>query len=306
MRAVQRKKVVSSELTARTDNRYCESINAAMVSSILDAVLRVNGNGTIIAANPATTKLFGYCHKTLVGSSLTQLLPEEELSLEGGIIEIRGNQALCVVDVEHVVKTKRQNGSELTVQFSITELPMRNEKQFVVVIADITQRIEYEHKLEQLAMYDSLTNCANRNLLWKRADVAIARSHRYRQGFSLIYLDLNNFKPVNDKYGHQVGDKVLRIIAKRLQSIVRAEDLCARVGGDEFVILFDTLVEESVALQKVNSELAIPIEIDGYQISVSAAVGCANFPQDGDSLDELINCADKRMYDHKYTAKMAE
>lgn len=306
MRATQRNRAASTVQKDSSDNKHHDSINAAMVSSILDAVLRVNENGTIIAANPATTKIFGYCHKALIGCSLTMLLPENELSLEGGVIEFRGNQLLCVVDAEHVVETTHKNGSSLTVQFAITELPMCQEKQFVVVIADITARIAYEHKLEKLAMYDSLTDCANRNLLWKRADAAISRAKRYRNGFSIAYLDLNNFKPVNDTYGHQVGDKVLQTVAKRLQSIIRTEDICARVGGDEFVILFDQTIELSYILRKLNSELHIPIQVCGSNIAMTAAIGCANFPEDGDTLDELINCADKRMYDHKFTAKAVE
>lgn len=306
MRAVQRTKAANVALTTRVDTKQQESINAATLSSILDAVLRVNGNGTIIAANPATTKIFGHCHLSLIGCPLTMLLPEDELSLDGGIVEIRGNQTLFVVDAEHVVTTHKKNGKELNVQFSITELSLFSEKQFVVVIADISERIAYEAKLEQLAMYDSLTNCANRNLLWKRADAAIARAGRYRQGFSVAYLDINDFKPVNDKFGHQTGDLVLQAIAKRLLSIVRAEDLCARVGGDEFVILFDTLVDESLVLQKLNAELNIPIHIGTHQITLSAAIGCADYPQDGNTLDELLNTADKRMYDHKFTAKVID
>lgn len=306
MRAIQRHTEIKDVLPQHTDDKHLDSMSAAMLSSILDAVLRVNSNGTIIAANPATTRIFGYCHKALVGCSLNLLIPEQEICLDGGVIEIRGNHLLCVVDADHVVRTQRKTGSELTIQFSITELSMCKEKQFVVVITDITQRIAYERKLEKLAMYDSLTNCANRNLLWKRAETAIARASRYKQNFSITYLDLNNFKPVNDNFGHQVGDQVLQAIAKRLQSIIRAEDLCARIGGDEFVILFDTQVDEALILQKLNIELSIPIDINDHSICLSAAIGCSHFPQDGENLDALLNCADKRMYDHKSTVKLLE
>ena len=163
---------------------------------------------------------------------------------------------------------------------------------------DVVLRVRHQ------AQHDALTSLPNRILFLDRLDTALERATRHNESFALLYIDIDGFKPVNDTYGHQVGDELLKAIALRLRGKVRQEDTVARLGGDEFAIVLEGVVDPQGAAQRlcesIGSEIRRPYELmtpTGPQIiEVGASIGLAMFPPNGDSREQLIRAADEAMY----------
>jgi len=177
--------------------------------------------------------------------------------------------------------------------------------QRVVGLADhAATAIEKARLLEQVhhqALHDSLTGLPNERLLRDRVDRALAHNRRSGVPFSLLFCDLDGFKPVNDLLGHETGDAVLCAVADRLRSVLREEDTVSRLGGDEFVLLLrgsDAAASEAVAT-KIRTALAVPVAVDGHRLVVNASIGVAEAPRDGDSYEVLLGHADRAMYEAK-------
>lgn len=181
-----------------------------------------------------------------------------------------------------------------------------------LMLAAYRQHLRAQHSqrqnirlLEDMADTDALTGLPNRRAL----DAALQRWHRQGNAaahYGVLFLDIDNFKPVNDRFGHATGDLVLRLSADRLRSVVRPDDLLVRLGGDEFVILLKSeLSSKQLALlwQRLQSAIETPIRMDGHEILLGVSIGIAYSPQDGNSIDALIKSADARMYEHKQEKK---
>jgi diguanylate cyclase (GGDEF)-like protein len=157
-------------------------------------------------------------------------------------------------------------------------------------------------KLRDLANHDELTGLPNRSLLYDRLSLAITQSHRHASHLALLFLDLDDFKRVNDSFGHGSGDRLLVELAGRVRSSVRAGDTVARFGGDEFVVLLDGVSgapdAERVAA-KVLGAVQAAYRLDGREVSLAASIGVSVYPRDGTSSDELLRSADAAMYCEK-------
>ena len=167
-------------------------------------------------------------------------------------------------------------------------------------IATAIERKQAEEKLKFLSLYDYLTKLPNRVLFYDRMKQEIAYARRERKKFSLMFLDLDNFKEVNDKFGHDIGDQVLQGVAKRFRKLLRKTDTICRLGGDEFIILLPRLAqprENTVDVaRKIFSSLSEPFLIKGSQINITTSIGIALYPDDGEKGEILIKSADKAMY----------
>jgi len=167
-------------------------------------------------------------------------------------------------------------------------------------IATAIERKQAEEKLKFLSLYDYLTKLPNRVLFYDRMKQEIAYARRERKKFSLMFLDLDNFKEVNDKFGHDIGDQVLQGVAKRFRKLLRKTDTICRLGGDEFIILLPRLAqprENTVDVaRKIFSSLSEPFPIKGNQINITTSIGIALYPDDGEKGEILIKSADKAMY----------
>lgn len=177
----------------------------------------------------------------------------------------------------------------------------------LIVFNDLTERRAYERELARVANYDTLTNLPNRRLLTDRMDQIIARTRRKSRMLAVCYVDLDEFKPVNDLHGHATGDKVLIEAARRMSEAVRVEDTAARLGGDEFVLLLVDLEQDSECeqvLARVTASLTRPFLLN-EQVSVvlSASIGVALFPSGGKTPDELMRNADQAMYAAKQAGR---
>lgn len=169
----------------------------------------------------------------------------------------------------------------------------------------IFSRLELENQLreknqllEYMSYHDALTNLPNRRLLEEFAEKMLTLAKRENKPLSILFMDLDRFKPINDVYGHQMGDEVLKLVAKRLEKFARSSDTISRYGGDEFVILaYDCSKQDATALaERLVKAIEEPMKIDQLTLQLSASVGIATFPEDGGELTKLIRLADERLY----------
>ncbi len=197
---------------------------------------------------------------------------------------------------------RRKDGStypvEARLQLSIEDVPP-----IVVVIAqDITERSEWEEKLIYQANFDQLTGMYNRYYMQSHMDSAFIRARRHRQKLALLFIDIDNFKHINDTLGHFTGDTILQQTARRIQSLLRESDTPARTGGDEFAILLEDLTENShaeVVARKLLDILKQPFMHEEQEIYATVSIGISIYPDDGESLDQLMKYADMAMYQVK-------
>ncbi len=177
-----------------------------------------------------------------------------------------------------------------------------------------TQAVDSERRRNELkALHDPLTGLPNRQMFESRVGQCLARARRQQSAFAVLFIDLDNFKTINDNYGHLVGDEVLQAVAARLTDQVRTEDTAARFGGDEFVVLSEDVPDKDgvrVAAERILARIAEPIlvevrQTDTIQIRVTASLGISLWPEDGDTLAELVKRADDAMYNVKSSGKAA-
>lgn len=181
-----------------------------------------------------------------------------------------------------------------------------SEVNSIVVNLELQEEVS-EHKvtkkkLQEMALYDHLTKVANRHLFKQSAEACLERVKLHNRSMALLYVDLNNFKYINDHYGHSVGDQLLIKTAELIRAQIRSSDLVARIGGDEFVIIlenYDNIKMRMTIEREINESLNKEVLIDGHKILISASIGCASYPNDGDNIEELLNSADRNMYEQK-------
>jgi diguanylate cyclase (GGDEF)-like protein/PAS domain S-box-containing protein len=271
---------------------------AAIVESSYDAIIVKNLDGIITSWNAGAERIFGYRAEEIVGCSIFGLIPGDRLQEESKIMSLIKSGK----PVDHF-ETVRLGKDGRLIDVSVTISPMKDSVGNVMgaskVARDITQRKEAQERIEHLAHYDALTALPNRVLLADRIRVAIAHADRYSHRLALLFVDLDRFKLVNDSLGHEIGDKLLKIVAERMQSSVRQADTISRVGGDEFVVLLsqiDSLEDAAQVARKINVTLSQPHQIEGHELMVSASVGISIYPDNAKDASSLMRNADSSMY----------
>jgi diguanylate cyclase (GGDEF)-like protein/PAS domain S-box-containing protein len=196
----------------------------------------------------------------------------------------------------------RPDGGQIVEEVTIAPVPGPGGEpmRIVAVLRDVTERRRLQEKLERLAHYDSLTTLPNRTLFFDRLENAVARARRENRRFALLFIDLDGFKAVNDRFGHDAGDFLLFEIAKRLRSAIRDSDTAGRMGGDEFTVLLENIakVEDAAAVaDKIRVALVEPLAVPtGEKVTVGASIGIAVFPDDGADGESILKSADSAMY----------
>ncbi|MCU0935787.1 MAG: bacteriohemerythrin [Gammaproteobacteria bacterium] len=200
----------------------------------------------------------------------------------------------------------RLDGSVIEVEASGRRIRDHGHPVVVGMLADVTDRVRAERELHQLAFSDPLTGLPNRALLLDRVTQAIHHARRYGEGFALMLLDLDGFKDVNDRRGHDAGDTVLKVVAGRLLECVRESDTVARMGGDEFTVLLNRATQRAALERiaaKVVATVAEPVDLGDGSVRVGASVGLALCPAHGFTVDALLAAADGAMYASKERGK---
>lgn len=184
----------------------------------------------------------------------------------------------------------------------VKEIDRRN-----LIEAELEERVSRRTKqLSFLATHDALTSLPNRTLFTEQLNQSIKQSHRHNNVTAIFFMDLDGFKQVNDKYGHDAGDKVLVEISQRISEIVREEDLFARIGGDEFTLILNNLASQEAALpiaDKIISVVNRPVRCEDLEFNVGVSIGISFYPNDGEATDQLVTLADDAMYQAKHAGK---
>ncbi|MEF2145161.1 MAG: diguanylate cyclase [Desulfovibrionaceae bacterium] len=263
----------------------------------VEGIFQMSLDGTLYEANPALARIMGYeCSDTMVGQ--TGLFRNVQVHPE------KYDQYLKVLDEQGYVsnweyEARRKDGEIIWLSES-SRLVREGDKPLVEgVIEDVTDRKLCEIHLHRRANFDSLTNVPNRSLFFDRMGHFIESARRYHHKMAVIFIDLNNFKKVNDTAGHQAGDEVLAAVAERFRKRVRTADTLARIGGDEFGILLPAVDDARSAEKVVQGLLAAldePFDAAGGKHVVGATMGISIYPDDGVEPDELLRLADEAMY----------
>ena len=255
-------------------------------------------HGKIIYANTAEAEIHGYVPEEIIGMFARQLAPPSQRK------PFPPDTIRKIGLWERECMNIRKNGEEFPVRLS--SIAVRNTEGecigIVTACEDITSKKRAEERIQWLAYYDTLTGLPNRLTLLDRLRSSLAMAHRERRHIAILFLDLDNFKDVNDTLGHDLGDKLLREVAGRLVAEMRECDTVARLGGDEFVVVLNSMNGQesaSVAAQRILSIFSKPFIIEGRQLYSSASIGIAVYPDDGRDVENLLKCADAAMYHAK-------
>ena len=280
----------------------------AILDHMVDGMITMDAKGRIDAINPAACRMFGYSAEELVGQRVELLMPEAERPHHAGHVRrYLETQVPHVIGIGRDVSGRRKDGSIFPMSLAVSEILQDGEPLFIGLTRDITERKKAEAEIEQLAFYDSLTGLPNRRLLLDRLNQALAINRRNHRHGAVLFIDLDNFKALNDTLGHGMGDRVLVGVARRLQAALRSEDTIARWGGDEFVVVLHDLGQNAqvaglhaeAAAEKLLRVLGQPHQLDAHQHHSTPSIGIVIWGGDTSSSEDLLKHADNAMYQAK-------
>jgi diguanylate cyclase (GGDEF)-like protein/PAS domain S-box-containing protein len=275
-----------------------QALIATAMATVNESVVITDANNCILSVNPAFSVITGFSAAEAIGRRPNMLSSGKQDAAFYKTMWEALNEHGCW---QGEVVNKRKEGSLYTEWLSIVIVKDKagRVKNHVAVFSDITKRKQAEQLVLHQANYDPLTDLANRRMFLDQLDQAMSDTQRSNKSMALLYLDLDQFKPINDRFGHVQGDHVLKSVATRLKESVRKADLVARLGGDEFVVLLTHLACKQDALpvaQKIHQAIVAPIDIGSGQVSVGCSIGLAYYPDDAHFMDQLISLADTSMY----------
>ncbi|WFM70676.1 diguanylate cyclase [Halomonas sp. CKK8] len=278
----------------------------AALGAIGDAVLTIDLRGTVTYMNRVAETLTGWSQREAIGAPLSRVFPlvdgkTHRTAITPGRRAIEENRAVGLA-LDGVLV--RQDGSKLAIEDSAAPIHDREGRVTgaVIVFHDASQSQVMLERMAHLAQHDALTGLPNRALLTERLSRALGLARRHRHLVALLYLDLDAFKPINDSFGHAVGDSLLQAVASRVQECMRDIDTVCRQGGDEFVILLAEIRRPEDATRVAEKLLAVlgrPYCIHGNQLLVTLSIGISLYPDDADDADALMHNADTAMYHAK-------
>ena len=264
-----------------------------------DAIFSFNREGQYLYVNRQfALGINGNTPEDIIGKTVWDILPKDEAENRFAVVQwVFDNRTARNVEI-------CLPGEEINRYYLTTVKPIlddQEEVEYVICISkEITSRKIIEEKLKRNALYDYLTGLANRLLFSDRLRFSIIQAKRKAGKIALMFIDLDNFKPVNDTHGHEAGDLLLKYAAKRIKNCTRESDTVGRVGGDEFVVLLPSIDKAQEALkvaEKIRNEINKPFELSGFPpIDISSSIGVAIYPEHGSNATRLTKSADVAMY----------
>jgi diguanylate cyclase (GGDEF)-like protein/PAS domain S-box-containing protein len=286
-----------------------ERMHAEATLLLRERALESSANGVAIVncstqrypieyVNPAFGYMTGYSVAEVLGADFTMLLGKD--ASQPGVEKLRQAMENCQ-DARAVVRATRRDGLVYWSEFSIAPVraPSGAVTHFVAVMVDVSEGRKYQEQLEHQATHDALTGLANRSLLHDRIEQALTRAQRNGTIVAVTYIDLDQFKFVNDSLGHDVGDQLIREVGERLTHAIRNGDTVARIGGDEFVVVLTDSDSENdimVAIVRIQDAMLESFVINELPVTVTASIGVSIYPKDASHRSQLLRNADMAMY----------
>lgn len=280
--------------------KLTKELAMSITASLPMGVCLISNDGDVVYSNPKAEDIFGYSNRGLLGQSVEDLMPE---NIRNSHQKMRERYVINPVNIGmsngRILSGLKKNGEEIELQIGLT--PFTDELTMISFIESTNEIIKLSNS------NDPLTGLPNRSLFTEYSENLRRLAKRNKKSLSIIFIDLDNFKSVNDYFGHDVGDLVICEVAKLLRDDLRENDIIARVGGDEFVICLYG-VEKIEHLEKISNNLIIKIctigYIEGNPIDIGASIGAAiTFSPDSLLASEMVGMADKLMYKAKTMGK---
>jgi diguanylate cyclase (GGDEF)-like protein/PAS domain S-box-containing protein len=297
--------LVVRDVTRQKEQEEALRLAARVFESTAEGILITDPRSCIVAVNQAFTELTGYTEAEVRGRQPSLLASgrHDRRFFDEMWDGINRNGRW------HGEVWNRTQAGEVR-PYLITISALRDDHgtvlNYVGVLRDISTIKQSQQQLEYLANYDALTGLGNRNLFYTRLKVGIEKASRHRRQLAVVFVDLDNFKVINDTLGHDVGDVLLSEIAKRIKACVRQEDVVCRLGGDEFTVYVEDFIDAQALVgtaQRLTQAVSEPCHISGHDIFVTASVGISVYPNDGKTMSELLKNADTAMYKAKEQGK---
>lgn len=293
------------DITDRLKNEEALRLHASVFNDAWEGILITDKENRIISVNKAFTEITGYTKDELIGKD-PKILASGRQSSEfykemWDCIETEGRW-------RGEIWNRKKNGEFFAEILTVSAIKNSQGEiiSYLGLFVDITEIKKTEHLLVNMAHYDALTQLANRTLLSDRLEQALSVAKRNEKILAVCFLDLDGFKPVNDEFGHETGDKLLVAVAERLRQVTRSGDTAARMGGDEFVVLIsniNSIDELDPILTRLSQKIAEPIKLNRRKHHVTASIGVAIYPIDNVDDDTLIRHADLAMYEAKQAGR---
>lgn len=286
--------------------RQSEGRYRTILEEMADSYYEVDLAGNFTFVNDTMCRELGYSRNELVGASFRINVVKEDVGhIYQSFAQIykTGNPKRDIA-----YRILHRDGTMRFVENSA--FPMHNREGVIIgfrgIGRDVTERKRNEEKIQYLATHDFLTGLPNRMMFGHLLHQAVQTAKRYQKQFAVLFIDLDGFKEINDRMGHEAGDALLQEIATRLKNNLRAADVAARMGGDEFVILMEEITDSgnvATVARKMNESIAQPLTIHGREGSITASIGISLYPNDADDGPTLLTYADKAMYAVKAKGK---
>ncbi len=272
-----------------------------------DGVIVIDRNGKVVEFNPAAEQLFGYSAEDMKGASVNHLMPEDVAQEHNRFVKYsRANQPQDMAPGRQVMG-RRKDGSEFPVEITVGQASSAQGRMYVGVVRDISERKAYEDQLIELASTDSLTGALNRRAFLADAEDSFRRARRYGTPLSLLNIDVDYFKRINDNYGHAAGDQVLVNLVDLFRRSFRETDKIGRFGGEEFLVLLPEtdLGKAAEAAERLLETVRNNTEQldDGRCFTYTISIGIAAVQPDSDDVETIINTSDEALYQAKQTGR---
>lgn len=300
--------IVTNLKRIKTELENSQNQLNAIIRHAMDGIVTISESGQIEGFNPAAEEIFGYMQNEIVGKPVASLIsPETQKqyhdeiqyylrSAQRGSVGIRGQEVIAI----------RKNGEQFPMELSASEMELKEQRFFVAIVRDVTERKLVERKIKHMAHHDHLTGLPNRSLFIDQLEHAIKLAKRHNHKTAVLFLDLDGFKQINDTLGHEAGDRLLIEVAARLKTVIRESDVAARMGGDEFTfVLNDIGTHENAAAvaQKIIDTLSEKFNLKGHESQIGGSIGVALHPDDAEDHEALLRKADEAMYVAKKSGK---
>lgn len=281
-----------------------------LLRAAAEGIVGLSAAGHIEFSNPAACRMLDVASEVLAGKSWLDYAGDKLKARIG--TDFEASSLREQVQREGTYRNTQTefvsaSGDNFPVAFSLSAVLGGADSAvgYVLLFQDISDQLMAQEALRRSAERDDLTGLANRRSFRNRLDQALGSKREDNKSFAVLYLDLNRFKPINDQYGHEAGDALLRNLSWRMSKALRAEDLLARVGGDEFAVVLERTADAEQALRvagKLHQAVVDPVVVDGLELDCGVSIGVALFPQHGEDAETLLRHADAAMYQAKKTA----